>query len=137
MPGCGEEEFLKVAGENGFAIVRMGDVVREDATRKRIGESDEAIGGFAHAEREKHGYGVWAERTLPRVTGDRVVIDGLRGSKELEAFRKGLGESGEVVAVHASPKVRYQRPRQRHRSETPPTGKGFAAPEPGEHPRGR
>jgi len=125
MPGCGKEEFLKVAGENGFAIVRMGDVVREDATRKRIGESDEAIGGFAHAEREKHGYGVWAERTLPRVTGDRVVIDGLRGSKELEAFRKGLGESVEVVAVHASPKVRYQRLRQRHRSDAPATWQEF------------
>ena len=125
MPGCGKEEFLKVAGENGFSVVRMGDTVREEGAKHGVGTSDEAIGGFAHAERERHGYGVWAERTLPRVKGERVVIDGLRGSKELEVFRKGLGQGVEVVAVHAAPRVRFERLRQRNRSDAPATWEEF------------
>ncbi len=125
MPGCGKEEFLKVAGEHGFTVVRMGDVVREEGRKRGIGASDEAIGGFAHSEREAHGYGVWAERTLPRVRGERVVIDGLRGSKELEAFRRALGESVEVVAIHAAPKVRFARLQGRSRSDAPASWEEF------------
>src|SRR5206468_11240710 len=64
MPGCGKEEFIRVATERGFPVVRMGDTVREEAARKGVGASDEAIGGFAHAERERLGYGIWAERTI-------------------------------------------------------------------------
>src|SRR2546426_6385095 len=125
MPGCGKEEFLKVAAEQGFTVIRMGDTVREEAARRGVGASDDAIGGFAHSEREKNGYGVWAERTIPRVKGERVVIDGLRGSKELEAFRKALGESVQVVAVHSAPKVRFARLRQRSRSDAPATWQEF------------
>jgi len=125
MPGCGKEEFLRVATENGFTVVRMGDVVREEAARRKVGSSDEAIGGFAHAEREKHGFGVWAERTLPRITGERVTIDGLRGSMELEVFRKAFRDSVAVVAIHASPRVRFERLRQRNRSDAPATPEEF------------
>ena len=129
MPGCGKEEFLRVAAERGFTIVRMGDAVRDAAARQSLPTFDEAIGGFAHEEREKHGYGVWAERTLPRVQGERVVIDGLRGIAELEAFRSALGESIQVVAIHAAPKVRFDRLRQRNRGDAPATWEEFRARE--------
>jgi len=116
MPGCGKEEFLRVAAEHGFTIVRMGDVVREEATKRGIGTSDEAIGGFAHSERERSGFGI---------TGERVVIDGLRGFMELDVFRKHLGESIQVVAIHAAPKVRFERLRARNRSDAPTTWEEF------------
>ena len=127
MPGCGKEEFLRVATERGFSVVRMGDTVREEGAKQGIGASDDAIGGFAHAERERHGYGIWAERTIPRLQGERVVIDGLRGSSELETFRKRFGEGVEVVAIHASPKMRFERLRQRKRSDAPRTWDEFLA----------
>ncbi len=119
MPGCGKEEFVLVARDLRFSVVRMGDAVREEASCQGHGTSDEAIGGFAHREREAHGYGVWAERTLPRIVGERVLVDGLRGSAELEVFRKAFGESLRVVAVHASPRVRFARLRARNRSDAP------------------
>src|SRR3989442_1095859 len=80
MPGCGKEEFLRVADEHGFSIIRMGDVVREEAAKRGTGTSDEAIGGFAHAEREGRGFGIWAGGTLPGVRGEGVVIEGVRGA---------------------------------------------------------
>src|SRR5438093_2289524 len=68
----------------------MGDVVREEAKRRGLPITDAAVGGMAHTERDLHGFGIWAERTLPRIHGDRVVVDGLRGRAELEVFRKAL-----------------------------------------------
>src|SRR5438093_12153636 len=95
----------------------MGDVVREEAQRRGLPITDAAVGGMAHAEREAHGFGIWAERTLPRVHGERVVVEGLRGRAELEVFRKAFGEALAVVAVHASPKTRHERMLRRKRSD--------------------
>src|SRR5438093_306164 len=115
MPGCGKEEVLVVAKNLGFSIVRMGDVVREEAQRRGLPITDATVGGMAHAERESHGFGIWAERTLPRILGERVVVDGLRGRAELEVFRKAFGEALVVVAVHASPRMRHERMLRRKR----------------------
>lgn len=126
MPGCGKEEFLQSAHERGFRIVRMGDAVRAEAARREVLTSDEAIGGFAHSERETYGYGVWAERTLPFVKGDRVLIDGLRGTAELDVFRAAFGGSLHVVAIHASPEVRFARLQVRNRSDAPASREEFS-----------
>jgi len=125
MPGCGKEEVLSVAQELGFSIVRMGDVVREDARRRGLPITDAAVGGLAHAEREAHGYGVWAERTLPRIQGERVLVDGLRGRAELDVFRRAFGDHLTVVAVHASPTTRYQRMMKRRRMDDAPGNEAF------------
>src|SRR2546422_6151513 len=127
MPGCGKEEVLVVAKNLGFSIVRMGDVVREEAQRRGLPISDATVGGMAHAERESHGYGIWAERTLPRILGDRVLVDGLRGRAELEVFRGALGDDLSVVAVHASPRTRYERMIRRRRTDDAGTIEAFRA----------
>src|SRR5207253_10786942 len=99
MPGCGKEEVLVVAKDLGFAIVRMGDVVREEAQRRGLPMTDAAVGGIAHAERESHGFGIWAGRTLPRIHAERVVVDGRRGRSELEVSRMAVGGALVVVAA--------------------------------------
>ncbi|HEV8595032.1 MAG TPA: AAA family ATPase [Thermoplasmata archaeon] len=117
MPGCGKEEFVKVAEQRGLAIVRMGDIVREEAKRRGLKFSDETVGGMAHEERVKNGFGVWAERTVPHITDRPTVIDGIRGREEVEVFRRAFGDRLAVVAIHASPKVRYERIRKRGRGD--------------------
>jgi dephospho-CoA kinase len=104
MPGCGKEEFVRVAEDRGLPIVRMGDVVREEAHRRGIKFSDETVGGMAHEERVRHGFGIWAERTVPWI-------------KDLEVFRRTFGEDLVVVAIHASPKTRYERIKKRSRGD--------------------
>lgn len=127
MPGCGKEEVLAVGKDLGFSIVRMGDVVREEATRRGLPITDAAVGGMAHAERQTHGLGIWAERTVPRIQGDRVLVDGLRGRAELDVFRKAFGADLSVVAVHASPKTRYERMLRRQRKDDAATIDAFRA----------
>ena len=117
MPGCGKEEFVKIAAERGLPIVRMGDIVREEAKRRGLKFSDETVGGMAHEERVKHGFGIWAVRTIPHVKDETTIIDGIRGREEVEVFRRGFGDRLVVVAIHASPKTRYERILKRGRGD--------------------
>jgi len=127
MPGCGKEEALVVAQTLGFSVVRMGDVVREEALRRGLPITDATVGGMANAERQEHGMGIWAKRTLPRIRGENVLVDGLRGRAELEIFRGAFGADLSVVAVHASPKTRYDRMLRRHRTDDAGTIEAFHA----------
>ncbi len=125
MPAAGKEEFQKVAAEEGYRIVRMGDVVREEARRRGLPITDAAVGGMAHEERQTYGSAVWAVRTIPHVRADRVCIDGLRSPAELAAFRKAFGHGLVVFAVVASPETRWKRVERRHRADDATTWEEF------------
>ncbi len=72
---------------------------------------------MAHQERVKHGFGIWAERTLPRLKGRAILVDGLRGKAEIDVFRAAFGARLSVLAVHASPSARHARMRGRRRAD--------------------
>ena len=125
MPAAGKEEFQKVAAEEGYVIVRMGDVVREEARRRGLPITDGSVGSMAHAERQRHGAAIWAERTVPRVRTDRVCIDGLRSLPELHVFRRAFGSGLVVFAVEASPTTRWGRVQRRRRADDARTREEF------------
>lgn len=125
MPAAGKEEFQHVATDMGFVVVRMGDVVRDEARRRGLPMTDGAVGTMAGEERKAHGPAVWAARTIPRVRGEHVLIDGLRSLAERDAFRKAFGKDLLVVGVEASPRTRWERVQRRHRSDDATTWEEF------------
>ena len=125
MPGSGKEEFLKICEARGAKIVRMGDIVREKAKEFGLDLSDTSVGTLANDERKRYGMDIWAKRTIPYVGGELVVIDGTRGPDEIKAFRNAFGEDLKVIAVHTSPKVRYERLKARGRPDSPMTWDEF------------
>ncbi|MFO7990809.1 MAG: AAA family ATPase [Thermoplasmata archaeon] len=125
MPGSGKEEFLKIASEEGYNIVRMGDVVRVYAKKNEIEKTDSGIGGFADRERGVRGEEIWAERTCEKIEGGEMVIDGVRSLAEVKMFRRMIGEDVIIIAVHASPKTRFDRLKERGREDAPQTWKQF------------
>jgi len=125
MPAAGKEEFQRVAAEEGYVIVRMGDVVREEARRRGLPITDASVGGMAHEERQEHGAAIWAQRTIPHVRAERVCIDGLRSPAELHAFRKAFGSGLVVFAVVASPTTRWGRVQRRRRPDDATTWEEF------------
>lgn len=126
MPGAGKEEFVKVAKRKGHTIIRMGDVVRQEAERQGVVMDDKGIGGFASSERQAYGPDIWALRCLDVLGPGPAVIDGSRSLMEMRAFRSALGEGTELVAVHSSPAVRFERLRKRNRSDAPRSIQEFA-----------
>jgi dephospho-CoA kinase len=125
MPGCGKEELLKVAESLGLPVLRMGDVVREEARRRSLPFTDAEVGGMADGERKQHGLGIWAKRTIPHVTAKTTLVDGIRGTAEVEAFREAWPGQVAVIAVEAPPDVRYERVKNRARPDDSPTFEAF------------
>jgi len=125
MPGAGKEEFVKVALREGYAIIRMGDVVRREAEKRQVAMDERGVGGFASAERQAHGAGIWALRCLPLVGDGAAVIDGSRSLMEMEVFRSHLGKNVRLVAIHTSPGGRFARLQSRGRYDAPRSWQEF------------
>lgn len=124
MPGAGKEEFLIAAGDRGIPFARMGDTVREFYARRGKEDEELSTGQFASAERERHGFDIWARRTLERMSGDVFIVDGCRSREEISAFR-GIADDVCVIGIYASPKTRYERLVKRARDDAPKDVKEF------------
>lgn len=125
MPGSGKEEFLKICAARGAKIVRMGDIVRDKAKEFGLDLSDASVGTLANDERKRYGMDIWAKRTIPFVGGELLVVDGTRGPDEIKAFKIAFGEDLKVVAIHASPRTRFERLKTRARPDQPTTWEEF------------
>jgi dephospho-CoA kinase len=124
MPGTGKEEFLNVASGMGIPFVRMGDVVREAYASRDTSCKNMSVGEFAESERKKHGYDIWAKRSLERMSGDVFLVDGCRSADEVEQFRS-LTDDVTVVSVSSSPEARYRRLIERNRDDAPASLEAF------------
>ncbi len=128
MPGAGKEEFVKVAMELGFEIVRMGDVVRDYVQSSGLPLKNDIVGKIANEEREKNGVGIWAKRTVERVRkmkGDKIVIDGIRCPEEVEIYKKEFGDNVHLVGIFAPQNIRFERILKRGRKDDVKTWKEF------------
>ena len=127
MPGAGKEEFVQVARSLGYDVVRMGDVVRAEAKKQGINDTDKSLGGFADQERRLHGFDIWAKRSALNVRSERTIIDGSRGLDEMEVFRSVFGDGVLLVAIHSSPESRVARLKKRGRPDAPASWAEFEA----------
>lgn len=125
MPGSGKEEFIRVARKLGFDVIRMGDLVREEAEKRGLRMDDRSVGNLANEEREIFGQGIWAVRTLPKIRGQQIIIDGIRGIAEIEVFRKAFPTNTIVVSIEANSRIRYERIMQRRRKDATLTEEQF------------
>ena len=126
MPGAGKEEFLNVARDMDIPFLRMGDLVRELYPKRGDEDRDLTLGQFANIERERHGYNIWAKRALERMSGDIYLIDGCRSMDEVMAYRS-LSDDVNIIAIHAPPRIRYDRLVKRQRDDAPRNVEEFDA----------
>jgi dephospho-CoA kinase len=120
MPGSGKSEAVRVAGEMGIPVYRMGDLVRETVKGRGFEVNRANLASVGNSERQKLGPDIWAKRTLRLLSeAPIVVIDGTRSRAEVDHFRKELGSSLLVLAVHSSFATRWQRIQKRGRPDDP------------------
>jgi len=116
MPGSGKDELVNVARSIGLATLKMGDLVRAEASRRGIAPNGAALSRLASEERDKHGVAIWAQRALPKLTETKMLVDGCRSEAEITCFRHQFGDLY-VLGIFASPETRYERLRRRGRSD--------------------
>ena len=102
--------------------VRMGDVVWDEVERRGLEVNSENAGRVANELREKEGMDAIAKRCIPRIKtqvekGKKVIVDGIRGIREVKTLRKEFKDKFYLIAVEATPETRYERIRERKRED--------------------
>jgi len=121
MPGSGKTGVARVAKEKGYAIVVMGDEIREETRRRGLKPTPENIGRIMLKLREEKGPTVVAKKCIPKIANastDVVIVDGVRSLHEVYEFEKNFPQFV-LVAVHSSPETRFGRLFRRRRSDDP------------------
>jgi dephospho-CoA kinase len=121
MPGAGKSLVVKTAQQEGYAVVIMGDVIREETRKRGLELNPKNMGEVMLELRKAGGNTIIAEKCIPKIKKTRnkkVIVDGLRSLYEVDAF-KALFPKFTLLAVHASPETRFKRLYRRRRSDDP------------------
>lgn len=126
MPGSGKSVVSRVADGLGMKVVRMGDVIRNEAQKR-----NEPPGKVAVELRQEYGEFVVAERCVETIKNPSNIesshkstdhrsqlflVEGIRSPWEVQIFKRNF-PNFKVIAIHSSPKTRYIRLKKRMRSD--------------------
>ena len=113
MAGSGKSEVARIFERNGFKKIRFGDVTDEEIKKRGLELNEENERYVRQQLRKEYGMAAYAELNLPRIDtwlgSSDVVVDGLYSWEEYTLLKSRYGDDFHVVAVWASPKMRYKR----------------------------
>jgi dephospho-CoA kinase len=128
LPGSGKSVVSRVAKLLDIQVIRMGDVIREEAKKRKQSTGDVAVD-----LRKEYGEFVVAERCVEIVNNylkskndnkkkktqskcKIFMIEGIRSEYEVEIFKKHF-KNFKIIAVHSTPKTRFKRLKKRMRPD--------------------
>jgi dephospho-CoA kinase len=120
MPGAGKGVAADAARQMNLEVLVLGDVIREETERRGLDPTPQNMGAVMLEVRQKEGPVVVAKRLLPKIRACKshiVIVEGVRSLQELAELKSQYEVL--TVAIHASPKTRFQRLLSRNRSDDP------------------
>lgn len=127
MPGSGKSLVVNVAKEQGYDVIVMGDIIREETKKRNMQLTRENVGKVMLALRQEEGSAVIAKRCMPKITkskSTKVIVDGIRSIDEIDEFKRNLPKFTHI-GVHSGPKTRFQRLFNRARTDDPKDWEDF------------
>ena len=126
MAGSGKTTLAELLREKGYKVFTMGDVIRHEVRMRNQEPTPENLGKMAENIRKTGGDEAVARKCIPLIIGEpnnKVAIDGIRSLEEVDTFSEAFDTY--LIAVHASPDTRYNRLKNRGRSDDPPNKQMF------------
>lgn len=120
MSGSGKTTLAKFFASKSYKLLNMGDVIRNLAKQLDLEPRPSTVGKLAQDIRRKGGESAVAiecVKFLKSKYDGKTVVDGIRSLEEVDTFKAEFDVT--LVAVHASPKTRFDRLRRRGRSDDP------------------
>ena len=120
MPGSGKSAIIEIARKYNIPVISMGDVVRRGTMKKGLELNPENVGNTAVELRKKYGNEAVAVPCLQYIeenynNEEIVIIEGIRSMYEVNYFRKSHPLT--IIAIHSSPKTRFNRLKSRKRED--------------------
>lgn len=128
MPGSGKSVVSRVAESLGMNVVRMGDVIRNEAKirnqapglvavelRKEFGEYVVADRCVEFIKNASNNYSTQEDKSKKNKP-QSFLIEGIRSPYEVEIFKRNFPDF-KVIAVHSKPETRFLRLKKRMRSD--------------------
>ncbi len=113
MAGAGKSEAANIFEKKGFTRIRFGDITDEELKKQSLPVNEENERAMREALREKYGMAAYAVVNLSKIElalkTAPVTIDGLYSWEEYLFLKDYYRDQLVVVAVWASPEVRYTR----------------------------
>lgn len=112
--GAGKSEVADRFIKAGYAYVRFGQITLDEVKRRGLEPKEENEKPIREEFRKQHGMAAFAILNIPKFDeflsqGKNVLGDGLYSWSEYKVLKEKYGDRLIVVAVYASPKVRYER----------------------------
>ncbi len=117
LPGSGKSTALESVKSLGV-VVNMGDVIRNEAKKKKIELTDENLGQLAKSLRIEGGEDIIAEKCVQLIKNAQsevIFVDGLRSVYELAVFRKHW--KFPLIVIESDERIRHQRIIERARDD--------------------
>jgi dephospho-CoA kinase len=127
MPGSGKSLVVNIAREEGYEIVTMGDIIREETKKRGLELTPENAGQVMLELRQQEGPAAIAKRCLPKISAThnpKILLDGIRSLDEVTEFQNNFPKFT-FMAVHASPRTRFNRLLKRNRADDPKNWRTF------------
>lgn len=120
MAGSGKTTLANMLRDRDYTVLTMGDVIRHEVRMRNQPPTPENLGKMAENIRKTGGDAAVAKKCIPLIIGaptNKVALDGVRSLDEVYTFEEAFDTI--LIAVHASPDTRYQRLKNRGRSDDP------------------
>lgn len=123
MAGSGKSIVSDELSSCGFSYLRFGQVTLDEIKRRNLDVTAANEKKIREKFRKKYGMGAFATLNIGKIDEflkkSNVVVDGLYSWTEYKVLKEKYGESMRVIAVFASPKLRYERLEKRIVSNDP------------------
>lgn len=113
LTGAGKSAIADVLVAKEFQFLRFGQITLDEVKRRNLAPTEENERPIREELRKKYGMGAFATLNIPKfdelLKEGNVVGDGLYSWTEYKILKEHYGKQLVVLAVHASPEVRYAR----------------------------
>ena len=113
MAGSGKSIVSDELVKRGFAYVRFGQIVIDEIKKRELEINETSEKMIREELRKKHGMGALATLNMQKfdefLKKSNVVGDGLYSWTEYKILKEKYGDMMYVLAVYASPSLRYER----------------------------
>ncbi len=109
--------------------VTLSDIIRAEIERKRNKLTRTTLQDMGDEMRQKYGPHILAMLAVEYLGRDKelIIVDGIRNPSEAEYLRKKFGNNFKLIGVDAPAEIRFERVKNRNRSEEPRTWEEFLA----------